>query len=121
MLPLPAQTIPSLLHSWVTVPPSKAKPLHHIHVQPGKLRHGMHMEGFWSIVASQSHWGQAQGWPHLASLPSELWEWGRGEMLLVTGVPPGLPTHRQPRAPHSQRYSRGFQQLNPIPGMGTRL
>lgn len=92
----------------------------------------MHAEGLWSLVASQCNWGQAQGWPHLAptSLPSELWDWGRGELLLVTGIPPGLPTraggtgiaaaHAQrarPCAAHSQRYSQGSQHLSPIPGM----
>lgn len=118
------------------MPPSAARPPDHIHVQPGKLRHGTHNEGLWSLVASQRHRGQAQGWPRLAPAslpPSELWDWGRGEMLLVTGVPPGLPTraggtgiaaaHAQrarPRASHSQRYSQGFQQLAPIPGMRTR-
>lgn len=117
------------------MPPSTAGPPDHIHVQPGKLRHGIHPEGLWSLVASQCPWGQAQGWPRLApaSLLLELWDWGRGEMLLVTGVPPGLPTraggtgiaaaHAQrarPRASHSQRYSQGFQQLAPIPGMRTR-
>lgn len=49
------------------------------HLQPGKLRHGMHTEGLWSLVANQCHWGQAQGWPHLAptSFP---WSCGTGDV-----------------------------------------
>lgn len=54
------------------------------HLQPGKLRHGMHTEGLGSLVANQCHWGQAQGWPHLAptSFP---WSCGTGDIGDVAG------------------------------------
>lgn len=49
---------------------------------------------FYSHLVIQHGSGQAQGRPRSTprSLSSEMWDLALGEMLLASGVPPGLPT-----------------------------
>lgn len=55
---------------------------------------------FYSHLVIQQGRGQAQGWPRLApgSLSSKMWDLALGEMLLVTGIPPGCPRCSEPAA-----------------------
>lgn len=123
MLPLPAQTVPSPLHSHAqaaefasgTVPPSKARPPDH--------NHGMHTEGLWSKSVSL---GTSPGIASLGSHFPSLGAVGPGTWGDVAGDRrPTRAAHTQrarPCAAHSQSYSStwSFQHLSPIAGMGTQ-